>query len=188
MVWTPRSRGLAGDGGPGHTSRVLDWHSFFLAQPAPLPERLIGAGPDAYFFPDLHLPWRDGEALADYLRCMRDRGTIHAMCEDYQAGAGGDFDLDEADRRVRRIACPLLALWGPPGAARSPVRRAGGLAGLGGRRPGPVGRLRPLSAGGGTRGDVRAAVGILRHLMGAGRRGRSYSGEWSVDSLTGSEE
>lgn len=91
------------------------WHWFFLAQPSPLPERLIGADPDAYFFPDLHLPWRDGEALADYLRCVRDPGTIHAMCEDYRAGASVDFDLDEADRGVRRIACPLLALWGRQG-------------------------------------------------------------------------
>jgi haloacetate dehalogenase len=91
------------------------WHWFFLAQPAPLPERLIGADPDGYYFRDRGAPWLDPEALADYLRCAHDPATIHAMCEDYRAGASIDFELDEADRGVRRIACPLLALWGRAG-------------------------------------------------------------------------
>jgi haloacetate dehalogenase len=35
------------------------------------------------------------------------------MCEDYRAGATIDCEHDEADKRAgRRIACPLLALWG----------------------------------------------------------------------------
>ena len=88
------------------------WHWFFLAQPYDLPERLIGCDPD-YFFrtrvPDSFAP----EALDDYLRCFRDPRTVHAICEDYRAGATLDFDLDEADRIAgRRIACPVLALWG----------------------------------------------------------------------------
>jgi haloacetate dehalogenase len=91
------------------------WHWFFLAQPHPLPERLLGADPDAYYFPNRTLPWLAPEALADYLRCVRDPATIHAMCEDYRAGATYDFRLDEADRGRRRIACPLLALWGRQG-------------------------------------------------------------------------
>lgn len=88
------------------------WHWFFLAQPYDLPERLIGADPDYFFrtrMPDSFAP----EALDDYLRCFRDPATIHAICEDYRAGATLDFDLDEADRITgRRIACPVLALWG----------------------------------------------------------------------------
>jgi haloacetate dehalogenase len=91
------------------------WHWFFLAQPYDLPERLLGADPDAYYFRDRDLPWLDPEALADYLRCARRPETIHAMCEDYRAGATYDFQLDEADRGRRRIACPLLALWGKRG-------------------------------------------------------------------------
>ena len=91
------------------------WHWFFLAQPAPLPERLIGADPDAYYFRERDLPWLDSEALEDYLRCVRNPETIHAMCEDYRAGASYDFHLDEADRGKRRIACPVLALWGRRG-------------------------------------------------------------------------
>jgi haloacetate dehalogenase len=37
------------------------------------------------------------------------------MCEDYRAGATYDFALDEADRGSKRIACPVLVLWGGRG-------------------------------------------------------------------------
>jgi haloacetate dehalogenase len=90
------------------------WHWFFLAQPFPLPERLIGADPDAFYF-------RSGrerfapEALAEYLHFVHDPETIHAMCEDYRAGASIDFALDEADRGKRTIACPILVLWSREG-------------------------------------------------------------------------
>jgi haloacetate dehalogenase len=86
------------------------WHWFFLAQPYDLPERLIGADPDAYYFRgsrELFAP----AALEDYLRSVRNPETIHAMCEDYRAGASLDFEHDEADRGRRRITCPLLVLW-----------------------------------------------------------------------------
>jgi haloacetate dehalogenase len=88
------------------------WHWAFLAQPAPLPETLIGADPDGYYFGgDLSLFHPD--ALADYLASARAPETIHAMCEDYRAGATYDFELDEADRAEgRRLACPVLVLWG----------------------------------------------------------------------------
>jgi haloacetate dehalogenase len=88
------------------------WHWFFLAQPYPLPEKLIGADP-AWFLTgrpnraNVHAP----EALEDYMRSYRDRATIHASCEDYRAGATYDFQLDEADRGKKKIAAPLLALW-----------------------------------------------------------------------------
>jgi haloacetate dehalogenase len=93
------------------------WHWFFLAQPAPLPEQLIGANPDAYYFRDRR-PFA-AEALADYLRVVHDPDTIHAMCEDYRAGATFDFALDEADRGHHRVQSPLLALW----AKRGPLER-----------------------------------------------------------------
>ncbi|HEY6540566.1 MAG TPA: alpha/beta hydrolase [Ktedonobacteraceae bacterium] len=86
------------------------WHWFFLAQPYPLPERLIEANPDNYYFRhgrELFPP----EVLADYLQSVHNPDTIHAMCEDYRAGATMDFVLDEADRGKRRIACPILVLW-----------------------------------------------------------------------------
>jgi haloacetate dehalogenase len=88
------------------------WHWFFLAQPYPLPEKMIGADPDWFFAgrpnrASVHSP----EALEDYLRCYRNPATIHAACEDYRAGATYDFALDEADRGKKKIAAPLLALW-----------------------------------------------------------------------------
>jgi haloacetate dehalogenase len=92
------------------------WHWFFLAQPFPLPERLISADPELFYFREVHN--RDHfapEALAEYLRVIRDPATIHAMCEDYRAGATFDFALDEADRGRKRITCPVLALWGSKG-------------------------------------------------------------------------
>jgi haloacetate dehalogenase len=90
------------------------WHWFFLAQPYPLPERLIGANPDSYYFRSGREKF-DPEALADYLRCVHNPETIHAMCEDYRAGATFDYQLDEADRGKQRITCPLLVLWSEQG-------------------------------------------------------------------------
>jgi haloacetate dehalogenase len=98
------------------------YHWFFLAQPHDLPERLIGADPD-YF-------WRwhtnrgsteffDPEAVEDYLRCFRNPQTIHAICEDYRAAVGIDLEHEQADRGRRRIACPVLALWGRKGRLES---------------------------------------------------------------------
>ena len=57
----------------------------------------------------------DPEALADYWRAFSDPETVHAICEDYRAGATYDLKLDEADFGKRKIACPLLVLWGSKG-------------------------------------------------------------------------
>jgi haloacetate dehalogenase len=91
------------------------WHWFFLAQPHPLPERLIAGDPDVFYLRrGRHM--FDPAALAEYRRCFSDPATIHAMCEDYRAGAGIDRVLDEADRQAgRRIACPVQALWANTG-------------------------------------------------------------------------
>lgn len=95
------------------------YHWLFLAQPAPLPERLIGNDPDFYLDWTLGA-WGTGlsayhpDALAEYRRCFHDPATIHAMCEDYRAGATVDLDHDRADLD-RRITCPLLVMWGTAG-------------------------------------------------------------------------
>jgi haloacetate dehalogenase len=93
------------------------YHWFFFAQPSPLPEKLIGADPDWFWRwhtargPDTG--FFDAEALADYLACFRNPETIRAICDDYRAGATIDCEHDRADKQAgRRIACPLLALWG----------------------------------------------------------------------------
>ncbi len=90
------------------------FHWFFLAQAYPLPEKMIGADPENYYFRggrEVFTP----EARAEYLRSARQPATIHAMCEDYRAGATYDYEADEADRGKRKIACPMLALWGSKG-------------------------------------------------------------------------
>ena len=70
------------------------YHWFFLIQPEPLPERLIGADPLFFLHRMLaqwsaakNLDWLAPEALADYERCFADPATIHASCEDYRAAA-----------------------------------------------------------------------------------------------------
>jgi len=92
---------------------LVNYHWFFMAQPFDFPERLLGSDPDRNYLRDRHL--FDPEALDDYLRCIRNPETIHAMCEDYRAGATYDYALDEADRGRRRIACPVLVLWSRQG-------------------------------------------------------------------------
>jgi haloacetate dehalogenase len=91
---------------------LVYWHWSFLAQPAPLPERLIGADPDAYLL-RAGLERFAPEAAAEYRRCGHDPETIRGWCEDYRAAATLDRAHDDADRAAgRRIACPLLVLWG----------------------------------------------------------------------------
>jgi haloacetate dehalogenase len=98
------------------------WRWSFLAQPAPLPERLLAGDPEADFEHHLRPIGLGGdatryppEALAAYQRQFHDPGAVQAMCEDYRAGATVDRADDEADRG-RLIDCPLLVLWGRRGA------------------------------------------------------------------------
>jgi haloacetate dehalogenase len=95
------------------------YHWFFLIQPYDLPERLIGADPDYYLEKKIGKWSRsagcfDAAAVAEYKRCFRDPATIHATCEDYRAAAGLDLEHDRADLD-RKLACPLLVLWGAEG-------------------------------------------------------------------------
>jgi haloacetate dehalogenase len=97
------------------------WHWFFLIQRAPLPERLIEADPGAYVR-DLMGARSAGlspftpQALEEYTRCLSQPGAAHALCEDYRAAATIDLEHDRADRAAgRRLAQPLLVLWGAQG-------------------------------------------------------------------------
>ncbi len=107
----------------GLTHRVAQsyYHWFFLAQPHPFPERLIGADPD-YYFESCLLGWggaRIGdfapERLAAYRAAWRRPEVIFGMCQDYRAAIAHDLALDEADLG-RRVACPALVLYGADGA------------------------------------------------------------------------
>lgn len=96
------------------------YHWFFLAQPAPFPETLIGADPDLYFERCL-LGWGkatlddfDPRALDAYRHAWRDPVTVHTMCNDYRAAIEVDFHHDTADLE-RRVTCPALILYGSAG-------------------------------------------------------------------------
>ncbi len=103
------------------------YHWTLLAQPEPLPETLLGTNPDFYLKNKLaswskskDLSAFDPRALAHYLAAFNDPLRIHAMCEDYRAGAYADFEHDKADRDAgRKITIPMLALWGDAGIAAS---------------------------------------------------------------------
>ena len=95
------------------------YHWFFLIQPYDFPERVIGAGADFFIrsgfqrFPNWEsiFPF---EALEEYVRCSTDPDTIHAICEDYRAGASIDLVHDDEDFE-NKITCPHLALWSDRG-------------------------------------------------------------------------
>jgi haloacetate dehalogenase len=95
------------------------YHWFFLIQPAPLPETLLGNNADFtlrnWSFRGLVPGVISEEVYAEYLRCFQDPSTLHAMCEDYRAAATIDLDHDKADLGVK-VECPLLTLWGAKGA------------------------------------------------------------------------
>lgn len=93
------------------------WHWSFLVQANA--EALIQPDPELFFFRAQFRSILTGfeEAYGDYLNCAKDPAVIHAMCEDYRAGASYDRLLDEADRAAgRKIACPVQVLWGAKGA------------------------------------------------------------------------
>lgn len=96
------------------------YHWFFLIQPKPLPEKLLGSDPGFYLLKKIGsgnagLAPFTPEALSEYLRCFTPE-TIHASCEDYRASASIDLEYDRADIAAgRKIVCPMLALWGKRG-------------------------------------------------------------------------
>jgi haloacetate dehalogenase len=84
------------------------FHWFNYLRPAPGPENDLKAQYDA------QKARATSEVQLEYLRTSSDPATIHAMCEDYRAGASIDLKHDEADLN-KKIAAPLLALWGAKG-------------------------------------------------------------------------
>jgi len=97
------------------------YHWFFLIQPAPYPETMIGHDPEGYLrrkmggWGSASLGIFAPEAWAEYVRCFTPE-AIHASCEDYRAAATIDLAHDREDRVAgRMLACPVLALWGEKG-------------------------------------------------------------------------
>ncbi|MBV6631549.1 MAG: alpha/beta hydrolase [Alphaproteobacteria bacterium] len=93
------------------------YHWFFLIQPSPLPETMIGRDP-AWWLRAKLAAWAesfdsfDPAAVAEYERCFADPAAIHASCEDYRAGATSDLEHDAADFGQNLVTCPALVLWG----------------------------------------------------------------------------
>ena len=96
------------------------WHWFFLIQPEPIPETLIGANPE--FWLKNHMGRHAGTGIFspdrwnEYLAGASNALSMHAMCEDYRAAATIDLVHDRADREVnKQLEMPLRVLWGEHG-------------------------------------------------------------------------
>mgnify|MGYP000101878644 FL=1 len=96
------------------------WHWFFLIQPEPVPEKMIGANPE-YWLKN-HMGRHAGtgifspERWAEYLAGASNAEGLHAMCEDYRAAASIDLVHDRADRNAgNNLKMPLRVLWGEHG-------------------------------------------------------------------------
>jgi haloacetate dehalogenase len=93
------------------------WPWFFLAQPPPFAERVIGASAE-YVLQDILDSWpADPAAISPGARERYRRGfteeTIPGMCADYRASFHLDRQADAEDREAgRTIACPVLVHWG----------------------------------------------------------------------------
>jgi len=84
------------------------FHWFNNVRAAPGPENDIKAQNEAA------LARATTEIQKEYLRTASRPENIHAMCEDYRAGASIDLKHDEADLN-KKVTCPLLTLWGQRG-------------------------------------------------------------------------
>jgi len=112
------------------------WPWSLLAQPAPLPERLVSADP-AVVVDDALQNWGSDasafppEVRQAYIQALSSIETVHAICEEYRAAATIDRDFDDQDLRAgRRIQCPTLVLWSKRGALDRWYENEGGVTGI----------------------------------------------------------
>lgn len=96
------------------------WHWFFLIQPEPVPETLIGANPE-YWLKN-HMGRHAGtgifspERWLEYLSGASNPESMHAMCEDYRAASTIDLVHDRQDREFgKKLQMPMRVLWGEHG-------------------------------------------------------------------------
>jgi haloacetate dehalogenase len=96
------------------------WPWSLLAQPAPLPERVLVATADA-IVDHAHSHWGTGDAIppdvrAAYVDALRNPDVARSICHEYRAAATLDIGDDQADRQAgRRIRSPTLVLWAAGG-------------------------------------------------------------------------
>jgi pimeloyl-ACP methyl ester carboxylesterase len=98
---------------------AVGFHLYLMAQPSPLPERLIAASPDAFFGHFLDIWTNDPRAItadvrAAYLDACRE--AVPSIVADYRASAGIDIDHDRLDRaNGNQLRMPVTVLqrdWG----------------------------------------------------------------------------
>lgn len=112
------------------------WPWSLLSQPEPLPEKMLLAAPDAVVDDALgnwgsHAASFPADIREAYINALRDPVAVHAICEEYRAAATLDLAKDTEDQAAgRRIACPLLVLWGERGPLDLWYREAGGPLGV----------------------------------------------------------
>jgi haloacetate dehalogenase len=112
------------------------WPWSLLAQPEPLPERLLTADPAAVVDDALANWGSDPRSFPPpvrnaYVEALRDPRAVHAICEEYRAAAGIDCAHDEEGRAAgRRIACPALVLWSEGSGLDTWYAEAGGPLGI----------------------------------------------------------
>ena len=106
-VWTNTTREWA----------LGTWHWAFLAQPEPFPQTMINAVTPEWFLTNRGgIPRQRPKIVMDeFIRCFTPK-TISGACRDYRAGATINFEMDAADKD-KKIATPLLVLWGTRGAS-----------------------------------------------------------------------
>ena len=98
---------------------AVGWHLYLMAQPAGLPEQMIGAVPDAFFGSFLDGWAQNPDAIpadvrAEYLRASKN--AIPSIVADYRATATIDIDHDTADKNAgNTLRLPVTVLqqdWG----------------------------------------------------------------------------
>lgn len=99
-------------------SALSGYHWLLLAQPAPLPETLVGADGPGYVHHLIdrwagHRDRLEPEAVAAYADSYRKPSVVAAACADYRAGATLDREHDVADLEAgRKLAMPCRLVWG----------------------------------------------------------------------------
>ena len=96
------------------------YHWFFLSQPHPVPENLIGTDPDQFYNSCLQ-GWGGTSKSAfskkqinEYQKSWGNEDCIRAMCDDYRAAYHID-QYDEANDSKSPIKVPFAAVWGRDG-------------------------------------------------------------------------
>jgi len=97
------------------------WHWFFLIQPYPIPETLIGSNP-AFTIENFMGKRHPGKEIfskenwQSYIEGCQNPDSLHGMCEDYRAASTIDLEHDRLDRQVgKKLSMPLRVLWGKHG-------------------------------------------------------------------------